>query len=117
MKMSGSACERLIVATEVDESDVEANQIEVGVDSEIIVARAAWQATGRCGAVHDLIWGGDDVVGRGEREGTIPAVSVAPAIAVIDILPSSWRCRVFMEVFAGALGVLDVVIIGWESSC
>lgn len=63
----------LVVATEVDELDVIADEIELGVDTKVVVANSSLETACRCGAIDDLVGSGDDVVCGGELEGAVDA--------------------------------------------
>ena len=61
-----------VFALEANELDGVADQVEVGVDAEVIVAHGARETSSFhwvIGSVDDLVWGGLDGVGRCEGEG------------------------------------------------
>ena len=68
----GSPSRGLVLAAEADKFDVEAYDVEVGVDLEIVEARGPFQPAseeGVVGAVDDLVWCGLDMEGGGECGG------------------------------------------------
>lgn len=90
-----------ILASEADELDCVADQIEVGVDAEVIEALSAFETAskGRVGgAVDDLIGGGDDMEGGGEVEDGVGVTSARVEGQVLacagwvgrEILACSW---------------------------
>lgn len=101
---------RSIFATEAGKRDVVANQIEVGVDAEVVGGLCAREATGGdrvSGAIDDLIGGSEDMVGGGELED-----GVAGARARVGWKVLSGAGWVFVEVCAGARWVLVKVGAG-----
>lgn len=94
MDVGGCQGRRLVLALEVHQGDVVADDILLGVNAVVEVADGAGQtAGGGVVAVDDLVGGSDDVVGCGEVEGTggAPALLVSrtllvPADDVGDIL-------------------------------
>lgn len=83
--VSGSACRRYVFSTDVVETDVVADGLELGVDAEVVEADGAWETAG-CGfvGVDDLVWGCLDAVGGSEWDWeSLCALGVALGVAVL----------------------------------
>jgi hypothetical protein len=65
---------RLVLAAEVDELDVVADQVELAVQAEVVVADGALEAAGRGGAVDDLAGRGADAEAGGEGDQRLVAL-------------------------------------------
>jgi len=57
---------RLVLAAEVDQLDVVADDVELAVQAEVVVADGALETAGRGGAVDNLVGGGADAEAGGE---------------------------------------------------
>lgn len=64
----GSSGQGLVVASETDEGDVEADGVGVSVQAQVVVADRAGETTGRGGAVDNLVRCSDNVESGGEGE-------------------------------------------------
>lgn len=107
VEVCGGKCGRGVVASKVDELDVKADEVKLGVDSKVVVADCTLQtASGGC-AVDDLVRSSNDVVGGSELEGSVCALPLALA-RVVNVLPASRRSGVTGEVLASSLGVGDL---------
>lgn len=97
-------CGRPIFTAEAGKLDVVAYQIQVGVDAEVVGSLGAREAAGEdgvSGAVDDLIWGSEDMVGGGELEDGVAGARARVGREVLS--GAGW---VFVEVCAGARWVL-----------
>lgn len=127
--VGGRESGRLVLATEVVQLDVVADEVHVRVDAELVKARSALKTASGGGAVDDLVRCCLDFVVAGELEGAtghLGAVlgSVLAGTGVVDRLPSTGRRRVLVEVRPGAFGVLVEVcpgafgvVNGFPASC
>lgn len=80
----------LVLALEVDEGDVVADDVLPGVNAVSVVADGAFQAAGEgVVAVDDLARGGDDIVGRGEGEGARGAPAALAVLVLAALLVPS----------------------------
>ena len=70
--VGGGLSGRGVFSLEGDELDIVADQVELGIDAEFVVAFGAWETAGEdkvvTGAINHLIGSGFDLVGRREGE-------------------------------------------------
>jgi len=64
----GSLGGRLVLAAEVHELDVVADDVELAIQAEVVVADGALETSSRGGAVDDLVRRGADAEAGGERD-------------------------------------------------
>lgn len=117
--MCGCCGGRLVLAAEVVDFDVVADQIQVAVDADLKEARSALETSRRRCAVDDFSRNGLDFIVGSEGEGQSCHLGsfgtygrCGTVLGVVDRSPAARGRRIFVKVLPSAFGILMQVCTG-----
>lgn len=117
--MCGCCGRRLVLAAEVVDFDVVADQIQIAVDADLKEARSALETSSRRCAVDDFSRNGLNFIVGSEGEGRSCHLGsfgtfgrCGTVLGVVDRSPAARGSRIFVEVLPSAFGILMQVCTG-----